>query len=228
VICPYCGIAAKIEFKDRNIHQHKDFAYSGMGYEVADGACPECEGYIVVLREGKCTFSRHEGDYTYLNMEEVDHQHIIFPENSTRLVALEVPDAYKTEYLEACDVFTSSPKASAALSRRLLQKILREEFGIKRRNLADEIEDFINGGNAPSYLNDAIDAVRNIGNFAAHPLKSTSTGEIVDVEAGEAEWLIEVIESLFDFAFVQPKKLEERRNKLNDKLKDLGKPPMKN
>jgi hypothetical protein len=29
--------------------------------------------------------------------------------------------------------------------------------------------------------------VRTIGNFAAHPIKSTSTGTIVDVEPGEAE-----------------------------------------
>jgi hypothetical protein len=33
-----------------------------------------------------------------------------------------------------------------------------------------------------------LDAIRTIGNFAAHPIKSTSSGEIVDVEPGEAEW----------------------------------------
>jgi hypothetical protein len=76
-------------------------------------------------------------------------------------------------------------------------------------------------------LNDAIDAIRNVGNFAAHPLKDTNTGEIVEVEPGEAEWLIEVLEALFDFTFVQPKRLEERRKKLNAKLTTLGKPPMK-
>jgi hypothetical protein len=227
MICPHCGIAAKIEFEEYSTHPYQDFEQSSMGYELTDGVCPECEGYIVVLREGKCTYSRNVGDNSYLNMNEVDHEHIIFPVNSVRLVAPEVPDNYKSDYLEVCAVFTLSPKASAALSRRLLQKILREKFRIKRHNLSEEIEEFINTQNAPSYLNDAIDAIRNIGNFAAHPLKSTSTGEIVDVEAGEAEWLIEVIEFLFDFAFVQPKKSEERRNRLNDKLKDLGKPPMK-
>ncbi len=49
----------------------------------------------------------------------------------------------------------------------------------------------------------------------------------MDVEPGEAEWLLEVLEALFDFAFVQPKKLEERKKKLNKKLQDLGKPQMK-
>jgi hypothetical protein len=36
---------------------------------------------------------------------------------------------------------------------------------------------------------ESIDAVRNIGNFAAHPQKSTATGEILEVEFGESEWL---------------------------------------
>jgi hypothetical protein len=120
-----------------------------------------------------------------------------------------------------------SPKASAALSRRILQNIIREDFNIERRDLAKEIDSFIALPGIPSYLADAVDAVRNIGNFAAHPLKDTNTGEVVDVEPGEAEWLIEVLDALFDFKFVQPRRLAERKQKLNEKLKGLGKPEMK-
>lgn len=129
--------------------------------------------------------------------------------------------------MEACAVLPLSSKASAALSRRILQDILREHFSIKHSSLANEIEDFIGLKDVPSYLSQAVDAIRNIGNFAAHPLKDTNTGEIVDVEPGEAEWLLDVIESLFDFTFVQPTRLEQRRKSLNEKLKALGKPPMK-
>jgi hypothetical protein len=68
--------------------------------------------------------------------------------------------------------------------------------------------------------------VRQIGNFAAHPIKSTSTGEIVDVEEGEAEWNLDVLESLFDFYFVQPAIAAKRKADLNKKLKDAGKPPI--
>ncbi len=78
-----------------------------------------------------------------------------------------------------------------------------------------------------SYLSEAVDAVRNVGNFAAHPLKDTNTGEIVEVEEGEAEWLLDVIDALFGFTFVQPKRLEKRKKELNEKLSNLGKPPMK-
>jgi hypothetical protein len=79
----------------------------------------------------------------------------------------------------------------------------------------------------PSHLAEAIDAVRSLGNFAAHPLKSTNTGEVLDVEPGEAEWLLEVLEQLFDFYFIQPAKLQARRAALNQKLQEAGKPPMK-
>ena len=66
-----------------------------------------------------------------------------------------------------------------------------------------------------------------IGNFAAHPIKSNSTGEIVEVEIGEAEWLLDVLELLFDFYFVQPAITKAKREALNQKLLDAGKPPMK-
>jgi hypothetical protein len=79
----------------------------------------------------------------------------------------------------------------------------------------------------PSHLAEAIDAVRNIGNFAAHPLKSQSTGEILPVEPEEAEWNLDVLESLFDFYFVQPAILAKKCDALNIKLSDAGKKPMK-
>ena len=69
--------------------------------------------------------------------------------------------------------------------------------------------------------------MRNIGNFATHPLKNTNSGEIIDVEPEEAEWNLEVLESLFDFYYVQPAISEARKTKLNEKLATAGKPPMK-
>ena len=120
-----------------------------------------------------------------------------------------------------------SPKASAALSRRLLQRVLREQLAIKRRDLSLEIDAFIETSGAPTYLTNAMDAVRTVGNFAAHPLKNTNTGEIVDVEEGEAQWLLDVLSSLFDFVFVQPKRLAARREALNKKLAAAGKPALK-
>ena len=63
--------------------------------------------------------------------------------------------------------------------------------------------------------------------FAAHPIKSAHTGEVIEVEPGEAEWLLETLEGFFDFYFVQPAKLEKKRDALNKKLEEAGKPQLK-
>ncbi|HBI50592.1 MAG TPA: hypothetical protein DDY21_01950 [Candidatus Moranbacteria bacterium] len=139
----------------------------------------------------------------------------------------EVIDPYAQNYKEACNVLADSCKASAALSRRCLQLILRDRAGVKKQDLSKEIQEVIDSGKLPTYLAEAIDAVRNIGNFAAHPLKSTNTGEIIDVESGEAEWLLDVLEQLFDFYFVQPSILQKKKDALNEKLREAGKPEMK-
>jgi hypothetical protein len=41
--------------------------------------------------------------------------------------------------------------------------------------------------------------IRTVGNFAAHRIKSTNTGEVVDVEPGEAEHLLNALEELLDY-----------------------------
>ena len=120
-----------------------------------------------------------------------------------------------------------SAKAAAALGRRCLQNLLREVAKVKPGNLANEIQQVIDGGTLPSDLSESIDAIRNIGNFAAHPLKSEVSGEILDVEPLEAEWTLDVLEALFDFYFVRPAMLQRKREALNQKLGEIGKPAMK-
>jgi len=139
----------------------------------------------------------------------------------------EVPAEIAEDYKEACLVLPDSAKASAALSRRCLQNLLREAAKVKPGKLADEIQEVLDSRSLPSHLAEAIDGIRQIGNFAAHPTKSTNTGEIISVEAGEAEWNLDVLEGLFDFYYVQPAKTAQKRAALNEKLKDAGKPPMK-
>ena len=125
--------------------------------------------------------------------------------------------------LEACKVLTCSPKASAALSRRCRQTILRDKAGTISKDLTDQIEEVINATKVPVHIAEDLETVRSIGNFDAHPMKSTTAGVITDVEPGEAEWNLDVLESLFDFFFVQPAAAAKRKANLNRKLKDAGK-----
>ncbi len=93
---------------------------------------------------------------------------IIFSKFSIKTISPEVPEKYAKDYKEASAILDISPKASAAMSRRILQTIL-------------------------------------------------------SVENGEAEWSLETLDTLFNFAFIQPATIEARNEKLNDKLIKIGK-----
>lgn len=151
----------------------------------------------------------------------------MWPPHATRPTPAEVDGRFAADFREASAVLDSSAKASAALSRRLLQDILREKAGYKRGNLDEEIQAVIDSGTAPSWLTDNLDAVRVVGNFAAHPIKSTHSGEVVEVEPGEAEFLLDVLDGLFDFYFVQPARARTQRDRINEKLQEAGKPALK-
>jgi hypothetical protein len=49
--------------------------------------------------------------------------------------------------------------ASAALSRRCLQDIIQNVAGIKKRDLATEIDELLNSNTLPSHLAEQIDGV---------------------------------------------------------------------
>lgn len=125
--------------------------------------------------------------------------------------------------MEACLVLVDSAKASAALSRRCLQHVLNTAGGATSKDLSPAINEVLAKGGIPSYVSDQLHAVRNIGNFAAHPMKD-HTGQIVEVEPGEAEWNLDVLESLFDFYYVEPARIQKKKAALNAKLMGAGKP----
>jgi Domain of unknown function (DUF4145) len=180
--------------------------------------CPECLEDIITL---EALIISSQGNHPYVD------KFIAYPQrSSSRPVPSEVPDPYKQDFNEAVAVLNLSPKASAALSRRNLQAILRDKAGANKKDLFNQIEEVIATGKLPSHISEGLHAVRQIGNIAAHSIKSVTTGEIVEVEIGEADWNLDIIESLFDFYFVQPAIVAKRKAEINKKLKDAGKPEL--
>jgi len=115
-----------------------------------------------------------------------------------------VPKEIAYDFNEAVMVLNDSPKASVVLGRRCLQNLLREKAKVNHTHLSDEIQEILNRKELPSHLAENLGAVRQIGNFAAQPIKSERTGEIVPVEPGEAEWILDILEGLVDFYYVLP------------------------
>lgn len=100
----------------------------------------------------------------------------------------------REDYEESCAIVNLSPKASATLSRRCLQGMIRDFWGIKESNLSKAIEKL--EGKVPTTQWKVIDAVRRIGNIGAHMEKDINL--IIDIDPGEAEKLIKLIEHLLD------------------------------
>lgn len=118
-----------------------------------------------------------------------------------------VPSAIISDYNEACLIRDASPKASATLSRRCLQGIIRDFWKIKPGRLVDEIEQIRDKTDPLTW--EAIDSVRKVGNIGAHMEKDIDL--IVDVDPNEAELLIGLIETLIRDWYVAR---EERRSRL--------------
>ncbi len=222
-LCPHCGTG--VRFEKGSIDNHPIAALattmvrvpSGSWLELQIAGCPICGQPILdVPRVGPPGGGQSGGPG------------MIYPRGKGRPLPSEFTRAHPslaTDFSEAVAVLSSSSKASAALSRRCLQVILVGAGGAKKRDLAAQIDEVLS--TLPPQLAANVDAIRQVGNFASHPIKSTNTGEIADVEDGEAEWLLDVLEELIDFYYVAPAKAVERRALLNQKLAELGKPPLK-
>ena len=189
--------------------------------------CPACERVILrLISSDEVVDESPVHSYSKLP-SAVEHAVLVRPKGVNRVpVPAEVPPEFARDYLAACRVIVDSPEASAALSRRCLQQILRDKAQVQHpNNLAEAIKEVVNSSRLPTDLANSLDAVQNIGNFGAHPNKSLNTGEIVEVEPGEAEWSLEVIELLFDHYFVRPADIQRRKQALDSKLAETGKPP---
>ncbi|WP_338648152.1 DUF4145 domain-containing protein [Flavobacterium sp. KS-LB2] len=214
--CPHC----LVEFHDES--KQISLGNDAQGnWDILSKNCPNCKNNIYYLRNFILTESQFGQKRNYKS------ELLIRPKIANRPpVPLEVPVQFADDYNEACLVIVDSPKASAALSRRCLQHLIRENLGIKKKDLFQEIQEIIDNGLLPTDLIESIDSIRNVGNFAAHPIKSQSSGEIVEVEPHEAEWNLDVIEMLFEYLFVRPQAIKKKRDALNLKLSDAGKNPM--
>lgn len=219
--CPHCLTAFHDKWTALNIGIDKDG-----GWALMSTICPECDRLILQLINGPAIRDNTSGKLA--SIPTVRKRSLVYPRGAARSPCpKEVPDLIAEDYKEACRVLADSPKASAALSRRCLQNLLREGAKVKPGDLYDEIQAILDGGKLPSQIAEGLDAVRAIGNFGAHPIKSKHTGEVMPVEPGEAEWNLDILEALFDFYYVQPTLLAAKKAALNKKLEEAGKQPIR-
>ena len=231
--CPHCTVVIQPNWNKGNINipsldelRPEDYGYSRPGHQIETGwswaatRCPSCTKVIINIE-------LIDVDYPSIPLRQL-LAIPRFPERKS--VDDAVPEAFRADYSEACGVLDISAKASAALSRRILQGILTDQ-GYKCDNLARQIDSVLDESDPtkvlPSHIRETVDAVRHFGNFAAHPITEETSLQIIDVEAEEAEWCLEIIVALFDHYYVTPARARERREQLNQKLAQAGRKPAK-
>ncbi|MEQ3171438.1 DUF4145 domain-containing protein [Dysosmobacter welbionis] len=175
--CPYCGIEY---FVSSQLQRSDTLTFNANRVEIIYytwSICPKCNKASFTLA------GKHFDSPVYFS----------YPPASAMFLPDYIPAAIRQDYLEAVKIAGLSPKASATLARRCLQGMIHDFWNIKEKNLNAEITALKT--HIPRIQWEAIDAVRKIGNIGAHMEKDVEL--MVDVDPGEAEKLLKVIELLF-------------------------------
>lgn len=210
--CPYCGRHATIgeadyclDYADLDI----DNADGGRRLRVLFIVCPnpKCKRYALQVFLHNQEWS--EDLRTWQEKECLRHWDLVPPSRAKAFPSY-IPQTIVDDYNEACLICDLSPKASATLSRRCLQGIIRDFWKVKAGRLADEIEQIKDKVDPLTW--DAIDSVRKVGNIGAHMEKDINV--IVDVEANEANLLIGLIETVLEDWYIAREKRRARLSQI--------------
>lgn len=203
--CPFCNRIATLS--------EDDITGSSLAFDDSSGhnllivntkviVCPNpsCKQYAITaeLREG------HSYGSGWVDGKFIQSWRLR-PQSQARPYPEFIPKPIRDDYVEACLIRDFSPKASATLSRRCLQGMIRDFWKVKKPNLYQEIN-AIEDKVEPAIWQ-AIDAVRSIGNIGAH--MENDINLVIDVDPDEAQTLIQLIEVLFDEWYVRRKQRED-------------------
>jgi hypothetical protein len=132
----------------------------------------------------------------------------LMPNVTARQYPEYIPFPLRKDYEEAVSIQILSPKASATLSRRCLQGMIRDYWGVSKSRLIDEINAIQDKIDPLTWK--SIDAIRKVGNIGAHMEKDINL--IIEVEPEEAILMISLIELLFEEWYINKHEREEKLN----------------
>ncbi len=211
--CPFCNHKAVVHDGNEgtiSTFRHRFKEGNKYGHQLITGqviVCPnsECEEYAVYLFLADSNYEY--GQYIDKQPKRVWQ---LIPESDAKVFPSYVPQALRDDYREACLIKKVSPKASATLSRRCIQGIIRDFWKVTKARLVDEVDAIKDRVDPVTW--EAIDSVRKIGNIGAHMEKDINI--IVEVEPEEASLLISLIETLLVDWYVARHERQQRMLKI--------------
>ena len=214
--CPYCQ--HKIVLQDADVQKNEIILkfsnervkHGWTGIRLVSYVCPNpgCQELSITVYWEKLTWD-FANRLSFVDEDSTEPLAVwqLRPQSSAKPQPDYIPPQLVEDYNEACRIRDLSPKASATLSRRCLQGMIQDFWGVKdKRTLYQEIEAIKEKVDAATW--EAIDTVRGVGNIGAHMEKDVDL--IVSVEPGEAQLLLELIETLFDEWYVAKHDREQR------------------
>lgn len=210
--CPYCSHHTTITNPNHfSLWERIEIAKSDrgdVGFYLTAITCPNEECNKLWLKLELCRAQRTA--YGEWKKSAAIETWQLLPESEARVLPDYIPVPIQEDYKEACRIRDLSPKASATLARRCLQGMIRNFWSVRKATLKEEIETLEDKVDIDTW--ESIDAVRSVGNIGAHMEKDINI--MVEVEPGEAQLLIGLIEQLIADWYVQKKDREERMRKV--------------
>ena len=219
MICPHCQVSVP-SGKWTNKEIIKDNVYD---YSVVYFHCVECQkvsikfvgraiGFRYVSTMGVGTSLSHKYPPEYF-------EEFILPKTTPRNpIHKDVEEIFRVDYDRGVKLLTIDPMASAAYSRRLLQHYIQKKHKIKAQGLKNELKKLKKLNYYPADLIELFSNIKHYGDFAAHAKTDQITGEIIDIDPDEAEWLLVILEEMFEYDYARKSRIKESQRKLQDKL----------
>ncbi len=199
--CPFCNHFAMIGEKEEHIQQlvveSKKYLRVTLVCKVVECPNPKCNELVLYV---KCfQYYPVENGPHHANLLFHNKRWQLIPESQAIQFPNFIPRAIREDYTEACLICDLSPKASATLSRRCIQSMIRDFWEVNKKNLFQEIDAIKDKVEIATW--EAIDAVRKIGNIGAHMERDINL--IIDVSPEEARTLVRLVEMLINDWYIQ-------------------------
>ena len=196
--CPHCG--NKSPQREVFCHSYRDTWYGSDGRPLEQGDGPASEA-IVCVCETCNSVLLYDG---IAHSETGVWPELMYPESEN--LPKSVPETVRDIYREAAIIKRNAPNAFAIMIRKALEAIC-DDRSVAQGTLAVRLKKLSERGDIPPALAELTDALRVVGNTAAH-------GSVQSITAPMTWAIDDFFRAVIEYVYVAPSKLEKFKEQL--------------